>query len=223
VTLMGQTACQTLNTKKEQGAVIGAAGGAAIGAAVGKATGSTARGAIIGAAVGGAAGAIIGHQMDQKAKEIQATVAGADVKMRQRDTAAESAPQHRQGLAHIAEDQSFRRRHAIGMGRDLALACKDVSIEEQFAQVIIGAAVAEPESRTIPSISRISSAARPRQARWASRRRMKLSSRLIPPAMLLPQAGRVPAASSPRAIGGPRTARCAAGCWSSPAGAPARA
>jgi outer membrane protein OmpA-like peptidoglycan-associated protein len=79
VTVFGQTACQTLNTKKEQGAVIGAAGGAAIGAAVGKATGSTARGAIVGAAVGGAAGAIIGHQMDQKAKEIQATVAGADV------------------------------------------------------------------------------------------------------------------------------------------------
>src|SRR4051812_20175887 len=79
VTVLGQTACQTLNTKKEQGAVIGAAGGAAIGAAVGKATGSTARGAIVGAAVGGAAGAIIGHQMDQKAKEIQTTVAGADV------------------------------------------------------------------------------------------------------------------------------------------------
>jgi len=79
MTVFGQTACQTLNTKKEQGAVIGAAGGAAIGAAVGKATGSTARGAIVGAAVGGAAGAIIGHQMDQKAKEIQATVAGADV------------------------------------------------------------------------------------------------------------------------------------------------
>src|SRR5829696_7460203 len=71
--------CQTLNTNKEKGAVIGAAGGAVAGAVVGKATGSTARGAIIGAAVGGAAGAIIGHQMDQKAKEIQATVAGADV------------------------------------------------------------------------------------------------------------------------------------------------
>jgi len=74
-----QSACQTLKTQEEKGAVIGAAGGTAIGAVVGKATGSTARGAIIGAAVGGAAGAIIGHQMDQKAKEIQATVAGAEV------------------------------------------------------------------------------------------------------------------------------------------------
>jgi len=79
MTIFGQTACQSLNTNKEKGAVIGAAGGAAAGAAIGKATGSTARGAIIGAAVGGAAGAIIGHQMDQKAKEIQTTVAGADV------------------------------------------------------------------------------------------------------------------------------------------------
>jgi outer membrane protein OmpA-like peptidoglycan-associated protein len=77
--LIGQTACQSLNTQQEKGTVIGASGGAAIGAAVGKATGSTARGAVIGAVVGGAAGAIIGHQMDQKAKEIQATVAGADV------------------------------------------------------------------------------------------------------------------------------------------------
>jgi outer membrane protein OmpA-like peptidoglycan-associated protein len=73
------SACQTLNTSKEKGAAIGAAGGAVAGAVVGKATGSTARGAIVGAAVGGAAGAIIGHQMDQKAKEIQGSVAGADV------------------------------------------------------------------------------------------------------------------------------------------------
>lgn len=79
VTLLGQTACQTLNTNKEKGAVIGAAGGATAGAIIGKATGSTVRGAIVGAAVGGAAGAIIGHQMDQKAKEIQTTVAGATV------------------------------------------------------------------------------------------------------------------------------------------------
>ncbi len=77
--LMSTVGCQTLNTNKEKGAVIGAAGGAVVGGVVGKATGSTARGAIIGAAVGGAAGAIIGHQMDQKAKEIQGSVAGADV------------------------------------------------------------------------------------------------------------------------------------------------
>jgi outer membrane protein OmpA-like peptidoglycan-associated protein len=76
--LLASAGCQTLN-KKEQGAVIGAAGGAVVGGVIGHATGSTARGAIVGAAVGGAAGAIIGHQMDQKAKEIQQKVAGAEV------------------------------------------------------------------------------------------------------------------------------------------------
>jgi outer membrane protein OmpA-like peptidoglycan-associated protein len=76
--LLASAACQSLN-KKEQGAVIGAAGGAVVGGVIGRATGSTARGAIVGAAVGGAAGAIIGHQMDQKAKEIQQNVAGAEI------------------------------------------------------------------------------------------------------------------------------------------------
>ena len=76
--LFASAGCQSLN-KKEEGAVIGAAGGAVVGGVVGHATGSTARGTIIGAAVGGAAGAIIGHQMDQKAKEIQQTVAGAEI------------------------------------------------------------------------------------------------------------------------------------------------
>ena len=76
--VVASTACASLN-KKEEGALIGAASGAVVGGVVGKATGSTARGAIVGAAVGGAAGAIIGHQMDQKAKEIQQTVAGAEI------------------------------------------------------------------------------------------------------------------------------------------------
>src|SRR4051794_15554997 len=76
---MALSACATLNTNKEKGAVIGAATGAAAGAVIGNNTGSTARGAIVGAVVGGAAGAIIGHQMDQKAKEIKASVPGATV------------------------------------------------------------------------------------------------------------------------------------------------
>jgi outer membrane protein OmpA-like peptidoglycan-associated protein len=46
---------------------------------VGRANGSTAKGAIIGAAVGGAAGAVIGHQMDQQAKEIKQNIPGAVV------------------------------------------------------------------------------------------------------------------------------------------------
>jgi outer membrane protein OmpA-like peptidoglycan-associated protein len=66
-------------TRKQTGAVIGAAAGAGAGAVIGKQTGSTARGAIIGAVVGGAAGAVIGHQMDQQAKELQQNIPGATV------------------------------------------------------------------------------------------------------------------------------------------------
>jgi outer membrane protein OmpA-like peptidoglycan-associated protein len=71
--------CASLNTKKEQGAVSGAAVGAAAGALIGRANGSTARGAIIGAVLGGTAGAVIGHQMDQRARELQQNIAGARV------------------------------------------------------------------------------------------------------------------------------------------------
>jgi outer membrane protein OmpA-like peptidoglycan-associated protein len=46
---------------------------------IGNQTGSTTRGAIIGAVVGGAAGAIIGHQMDQQAKELEQNIPGARV------------------------------------------------------------------------------------------------------------------------------------------------
>ncbi len=61
------------------GAAAGAAGGGVLGGVIGNATGSTARGAIIGAVVGGAAGAIIGHQMDQQAKELEVAIPGATV------------------------------------------------------------------------------------------------------------------------------------------------
>src|SRR4030095_16460414 len=44
-----------------------------------KNNGSTAKGAIIGAVVGGAAGAIIGHQMDQQAKELKLEIPGATI------------------------------------------------------------------------------------------------------------------------------------------------
>lgn len=59
--------------------MIGAGAGAAVGGVIGNNTGSTARGAIIGAVVGGAAGAIIGHQMDQQAKELDQSIPGAKV------------------------------------------------------------------------------------------------------------------------------------------------
>lgn len=66
-------------TKTQKGAAIGTAGGAAAGAIIGKVAGNTALGAVIGAAVGGGAGAVIGHKMDQQAKEIQQEVPNAEV------------------------------------------------------------------------------------------------------------------------------------------------
>jgi outer membrane protein OmpA-like peptidoglycan-associated protein len=77
VLLIGN-ACATMG-KREQGAAMGAAGGAVLGGVIGNSTGSTARGAIIGAVVGGTAGAIIGHQMDQQAKELEVAIPGATV------------------------------------------------------------------------------------------------------------------------------------------------
>jgi outer membrane protein OmpA-like peptidoglycan-associated protein len=62
-----------------KGAVIGATSGGAIGSLIGSATGSTATGLVLGTMVGGAGGAIIGHQMDQQAKEIQQNIPGATV------------------------------------------------------------------------------------------------------------------------------------------------
>ncbi len=76
---IGSTGCATLESSKGKGAVIGATTGAVAGGLIGRSNGSTSRGAIIGAAVGGAAGAIIGHQMDQRAKTLEQTIAGARI------------------------------------------------------------------------------------------------------------------------------------------------
>lgn len=66
-------------SRKERGAIIGAAAGGVAGGVIGHQTGNTTRGAIIGAAVGGTVGAVIGHQMDQQAKELQQNIPGATV------------------------------------------------------------------------------------------------------------------------------------------------
>ncbi len=72
------TGCAMFN-RRQEAAVVGAGVGGVVGAVVGNQTGSTARGAIIGAVVGGAAGLIIGNQMDQQAKELKETIAGATI------------------------------------------------------------------------------------------------------------------------------------------------
>lgn len=67
----------TNNTTK--GGVIGTTAGAGLGALIGGKAGNTAIGAIAGAVIGGAAGALIGNKMDKQAKEIENTIAGAEV------------------------------------------------------------------------------------------------------------------------------------------------
>ncbi|TJZ60453.1 OmpA family protein [Sphingobacterium olei] len=73
--------CSTIqNTSSTtKGAVIGTAAGGAVGALIGGKAGNTAVGAIAGAVIGGAAGTLIGKKMDKQAKEIENTVAGAEV------------------------------------------------------------------------------------------------------------------------------------------------
>ncbi|HKW14738.1 MAG TPA: OmpA family protein [Candidatus Krumholzibacteria bacterium] len=75
--LVAGTGCASNNAAKG-GAIGGAAGGVA-GGVIGHQSGNTAVGAIIGAAVGGATGAIIGHEMDKRAAEIDADLAGARI------------------------------------------------------------------------------------------------------------------------------------------------
>lgn len=73
--------CSTIqnasNTTK--GTAIGTAAGGTVGALIGGKAGNTAIGAIAGAVIGGGAGALIGKKMDNQAKEIENTVAGAEV------------------------------------------------------------------------------------------------------------------------------------------------
>jgi outer membrane protein OmpA-like peptidoglycan-associated protein len=77
-TVVAANGCAS-TSNQTKGAVIGATSGGAVGALIGNAAGSTATGLALGALVGGAGGAIIGHQMDQQAKEIQHNVPGATV------------------------------------------------------------------------------------------------------------------------------------------------
>ena len=73
--------CSTVQNSSSttKGAVIGTAAGAGLGALIGGKAGNTAVGAIAGAAIGGVAGGLIGKKMDRQAREIENTVAGAEV------------------------------------------------------------------------------------------------------------------------------------------------
>jgi outer membrane protein OmpA-like peptidoglycan-associated protein len=69
--------CSANNAAK--GGAIGAGAGGVAGGVIGHQSGNTAVGAIIGAAVGGATGAIIGNEMDKRAAEMDADLAGARI------------------------------------------------------------------------------------------------------------------------------------------------
>lgn len=72
------TACAGPPTKRETGALGGAALGAGVGALIGHATGNTAAGAAIGGALGGVGGAVVGDQLeatDQKLDEREREIA----------------------------------------------------------------------------------------------------------------------------------------------------
>jgi outer membrane protein OmpA-like peptidoglycan-associated protein len=79
VATVASTGCSSATSHQTKGAVIGAVSGGTVGALIGTATGSTATGLVLGTLVGGAGGAIIGHQMDQQAKEIHRNIPGATV------------------------------------------------------------------------------------------------------------------------------------------------
>jgi len=51
----------------------------------------------------------------------------------------------RQGLAHVAEQEKFWWRYAIGMRRDLPLANIDFAVWQELAKMIISPAVTETE------------------------------------------------------------------------------
>lgn len=73
--------CDTVRSASNttKGAAIGTAAGGTVGAIIGGKAGNTAIGAIAGAVIGGGAGVLIGKKMDKQAKEIENTVAGAEV------------------------------------------------------------------------------------------------------------------------------------------------
>jgi hypothetical protein len=70
--------------------------------------------------------------------------------MRQSYPAPKQLPGGLQGVAHVAEEEEFGRRHAIGMRRNPALADVDFPVRKQLAQMVVGSTVAESELEHVP-------------------------------------------------------------------------
>lgn len=79
VMLFGSCTAIQNSSHTTRGAVIGTTAGAGVGALIGGKAGNTAIGALAGAAIGGVAGTLIGKKMDKQAREIENSVAGAQV------------------------------------------------------------------------------------------------------------------------------------------------
>jgi len=65
--------------------------------------------------------------------------------MSERDPVPEQLAGAPQRVAHVAKEEKFGRRYAVGMGGDPALADINFSVREELAQVIIGPAITQPK------------------------------------------------------------------------------
>ena len=70
--------------------------------------------------------------------------------MDQRHAWPEAQDRSRQGLVDVAEQQVAGIGHAVRIGRDLALEYENLPIRKNFAQVVVGAAVAQAQLQDWP-------------------------------------------------------------------------
>ena len=69
--------------------------------------------------------------------------------MSERDPTPEQLPGALQRIAHVAEEEKFSRRHAVGMRGNPPLADINSSIRKELAQVIVGPAITQPKFEDI--------------------------------------------------------------------------
>ncbi len=55
-----------------------------------------------------------------------------------------------QGITHVAEEEEFGRRYAIGMRSKCTVADVDFPVWKELAQMVVGPTVAEPEFEHVP-------------------------------------------------------------------------
>jgi len=86
-------------------------------------------------------------QWAQTASQPQITsgITGAGIEMGEGDPLAKPGAGGGQRVEHVAKQQKVIRRNAVGMRRDPTLADIDITIGKKFAEVVVSAAVAEPQ------------------------------------------------------------------------------